>query len=233
MPTSFSAPRQTLCPRRALTRAIAAVAAAEKSLQSGSAVERACSEKSSRSGNRHEHEEPDREIHRVLRANASHLSALSADERAALRRSGRHSSKSSKARLARGPRRREGAGVVDRWVSLLQALSGTERQSSGSTAPTPCFPRDARPRDASGLAGRSGFRPRLKWHAAARRCRGRSRSVRERVKFFADTDVLAFIRRAGGARADPAGDQVACIDWIATGAPARVPSRGSLRSYKL
>lgn len=200
----LQAQRQTLeVKRNTLTRAIAAVAAAEKSLQSGSAIDaglfRQIIEVMHMDTN---HEETIANYTALLRAKVSHLSALSADERATLQQQWSALIEEVKGALHEDPAGAKAQTLLDRWVSLLQALTGTHaakllehRADSMLFRATPEL-RDALwARRAEWLPAEAQRDPRPPADAGDALAQ-----VRERVKFFADTDVLEFIQRARAAR---------------------------------
>lgn len=189
--------------RTTLTRAIAAVAAAETSLRSGSAIDAALF--------RHiievmhmdtNQEETIAKYSAMLQAKVSHISAMSAEQRATLRQQWSELVEHVKAVLDEDPGGPKAQNLLDRWTSLLQALTGTDaativEHGSDST------PFRATPEISDALWAR-----RAEWLPADAERATRELAdveearaqVRERIKSFAGSDVLEFIKRARAAR---------------------------------
>jgi DNA-binding transcriptional MerR regulator len=189
--------------RSTLTRAIAAVAAAETALRSGSAIDADLF--------RHiievmhmdtSHEETIAKYSAMLKSKVSHISALSAEQRAAFQQQWSELVDEVKGSLDEDPGGPKAQSLLHRWASLLQALTGTDatkfiEPGSDST------PFRATPEIRDALWAR-----RAEWLPADAEREARDQAdaegalaqVRERVKSFADSSVLEFIKRARAAR---------------------------------
>jgi DNA-binding transcriptional MerR regulator len=196
------AQRETLEAKRStLTRAIAAVAAAEKSLRSGSAIDaelfRQIIEVMRMDTN---HEETIAKYSAILRAKVSHISALSAEQRATLQQQWSELVEEVKAALDEDPGGATAQALLDRWVSLLQALTGTDATKFMEHGPdSTAFRATPELRDAL-WARRAEWLPADAERDAPTDAEDALAQIRERIKFFADTGVLEFINRARAAR---------------------------------
>lgn len=191
--------------RTTLTRAIAAVAAAETSLRSGSAIDaglfRQIIEVMHMDAN---HEATIAKYTALLKAKVSHLSAMSAERRATHLRQWRELIEEVTAALDEDPASPKAQSLLDRWLSLLQAVTGADattiaEHGSGS----PLFRETPEIRDAVWArraewlpadAEREGSAPANDEEARAR--------VLELKKSFASDGVFEFIKRARAARDD-------------------------------
>jgi MerR family transcriptional regulator, thiopeptide resistance regulator len=189
--------------RRALTRAIAAVAAAEASVQSGAAIDTTLFRRLIEVMNMDtQHDDAIARYSAMLKAKASHLAAMSTAQRTALQQEWSTLVADVKAALGEDPGSPKAQQLLDRWQSFLHTLTGTEpavltAPGAGSRAVrvTPALhemlwarrvewlPDDA-VRETSDLTNAE--------EALAR--------VRERVSAFAGREVLDFIMRARNAR---------------------------------
>jgi MerR family transcriptional regulator, thiopeptide resistance regulator len=198
------AQREALEARRStLTRAIAAVAAAETALRSGSAIDaelfRHIIQVMHMDAN---HEDTVERYSAMLRAKASHTSALSAEQRAALQQQWSELVDEVKAALDEDPGSPKAQSLLHRWVSLLQALTGTDAtkfiEPGSDATPFRATPeiRDALwARRAEWLPGDAEREARELTDAEEALAQ-----VREQIQSFADSGVLEFITRARAAR---------------------------------
>jgi DNA-binding transcriptional MerR regulator len=196
--------RETLEAKRAtITRAIAAIAAAEQSLRNGSVIDA----RLFRQIIEVMHMETDQSdtitrYSALLRAKVAHMSALSAEQRDALRQQWLELIQDIKAAPADDAGSPEAQTLLTRWASLLEALTGTEPGTlleHGS--------------DATAFRGTPELRDAL-WERRAEWLPPHAESethvpaggedalaqARERAKSFADPEVLDFIKRAREAR---------------------------------
>ena len=198
------AQRKTLeAKRRALTRAIAAIAAAEASLQSGTAIDVELFRRLVEAMNMDtHHEETIANYSAMLKAKASHLSTLSVEQRATLQQQWSTLVEEVRAALDEDPGGPKAQRLLDRWLSFLQTLTGADTPTVTGPAADPSALRGAPGLWDELWARRADWLP-----ADALRETGdltdaedaRAR-VRQRASSFADSDVLDFIRRARAAR---------------------------------
>jgi MerR family transcriptional regulator, thiopeptide resistance regulator len=189
--------------RGTLTRAIAAIAAAEGSLQSGTPIDANLFRRLVEVMNMDtHHEDTIANYSAMLKAKVSHLSTLSAEQRATLQQQWSTLVDEVKAALGEDPSGPKAQGLLDRWLSFLQALTGTDTTTvTGPTADPTAFG------VAPGLWDEVWAR-RAEWLPAdaAREAGDLTDAdkalarVRERARSYADSDVLDFIRRARTAR---------------------------------
>lgn len=214
------AQRETLeAKRRGITRAISAIAAAEAALQSGTAIDaqlfRQIIEVMHMDA---QHEESITTYIGKLKAKASHLAAMTAEERVTLREQWSTLVADVKAAIDEDPAGPKAQHLLDRWLSLLQALTGTgiapgtvpgagtgaavaPGAASGSAAEITSYPAPPALQDAL-------WSRRAEWMPAdaARESADVTSAddaiarIRERISAFADSDVLKFIERARAAR---------------------------------
>jgi MerR family transcriptional regulator, thiopeptide resistance regulator len=186
--------------RRALTRAIAAVTAAETLLRSGTAIDaelfRRIIEIMHMDTN---HEKTIATYTAMLKAKASHLSSMSAQQRATLQQQWSTLLDDVKAALNEEPGSPKAQNLLDRWVSWLQALSGTSSSAqpaleSDAFRTTPELEEELWARRTEWLP--AGVAP----DAGDVTANEALERVRERARAFGGSDVLEFIRRARAAR---------------------------------
>jgi MerR family transcriptional regulator, thiopeptide resistance regulator len=196
------AQRRTLEDKRhALTRAITAIAAAEAALRSGTAIDaqlfRRIIEVMHMDS---QHEESIETYITRLKAKASHMAAMSVEERAALKQQWSTLVEDVKAARDEDPASPNAQHLLDRWLSLLQALTGSGTRAdvvAGATQfnASPEFQDELWARRAEWLppdAARESTDVPSADEAFAR--------LRERISSFASSDVLDFIQRARAAR---------------------------------
>jgi DNA-binding transcriptional MerR regulator len=214
------AQRETLeAKRRTLTRAIAAIAAAESALRSGTALDAQLFRQIIEVMHMDTpHEEAITTYVTKLKAKASHLAAMSADQRAALRQQWSALVEDIRAAVASdvdpaGPQAQQ---LLDRWQSLLQAVTGTGRSGAGRSgagssgagtasdigtsesialSATPALQDELWARRAEWLPADAARESLDVPNAAEAMAR-----LRERVSAFADSNVLKFVERARAAR---------------------------------
>ena len=188
--------------QRNLTRAIAAVAAAETSLHSGTPIDgqlfRQIIEVMHMETN---HEDTIASYVGMLRAKITHLSGLSPEQRAALQQDWQKLVDDVKAAADEDPGGPTAQGLLDRWLAFLQALTGTDPatitadHAENALRATPEL-RDALwARRAEWMppdVGRDTRVPAGAEDAVAR--------ARERSQAFANPEVLEFIKRVRAAR---------------------------------
>jgi MerR family transcriptional regulator, thiopeptide resistance regulator len=136
------AQRKALEAKRAtLTRAIAAVAAAEASLRSGTAIDaelfRKIIEVMHMDTN---HGSQIAKYTAILKSRASHISAMSEGQRAALRRQWSELVEEVKAALDEDPRGPKAQKLLERWASLLSARKSARRRQLRRRRSRPSFP---------------------------------------------------------------------------------------------
>ena len=199
------AQRETLHAKRsALTRAIAAVAAAEAALRSGTTIDaelvRRIIEVMQMDTS---HEKTVAAYTAMLKAKVSHLSAMSAEQRAALQQQWAVLVDEVKGAVNEDPGGAKAQGLLDRWLSLLQAVTGAD-PTIGPGAGSEMFvtPPQMPPQIEEEVWAR-----RAEWlpAGAARDARDVTADeafdrVRQRARAFAGSDVLEFIERARAAR---------------------------------
>ena len=190
--------------RTTLTRAIAAVAAAETSLRSGSAIDaglfRQIIEVMHMDAN---HEATIAKYTALLRAKVSHLSAMSTERRATLLRQWRELIDEVTAALDEDPAGPKAQSLLDRWVSLLQAVTGADTTAIAEHGSGSPFRETPEIRDAV-------WARRAEWLPADAEREGRAPAnadearakVMELKKSFASDGVFEFIQRARAARGD-------------------------------
>ena len=130
-----------------------------------------------------------------LKAKASHLTAMSAEQRVTLREQWTTLVEEVKAAVDEDPGSPKAQRLLDRWLSFLQALTGAASESTPLPA-SPELPDELWSRRAEWLpaeAARESVEVTNAGEALAR--------LRERIRAFADSDVLKFIERARVARA--------------------------------
>ena len=196
------AQRETLeTRRRTLTRAISAIAAAEAALRAGATIDaqlfRRIIEVMHMDA---QHEEAVATYIAKLKAKASHLAGMSADQRATLRQQWSTLVDDVKAAVDEDPSGPQAQGLLDRWQSLFQAVTGagpeTAASESVSLRPSPELQDEVWARRAEWMpadAAHASVDVTTSGEALAR--------LRERINTFADSDVLTFIERARAARA--------------------------------
>jgi DNA-binding transcriptional MerR regulator len=204
------AQRETLeARRRALTRAISAIAAAEAALRSGTAIDTQLFRRIIEVMHMDtQHEETITTYVAKLKAKASHLAAMSAEQRVTLREQWSTLVEEVKAAIDEDPGSPKAQRLLDRWLSLLQALTGAGTgtgnvNESGSTSASESTPLRALPELQDELWAR-----RAEWLPAdaARESVDVTNAgealarLRGRIGAFADSDVLKFIERARAAR---------------------------------
>jgi DNA-binding transcriptional MerR regulator len=188
--------------RRSLTRAIAAIAAAEDALRSGAApdtellrriIEVMHMDK--------QHEQAVEAYSRMLKAKTEHLASLSAEQRADLKQ--RWSALIADVRDASGedPAGPRAQGLLDRWLVLLRELGGPGQGAPSGPALDLAFRTIAELRDDL-WARRAAWLPAAAVEGArtmgnAEEAIGR---VREQAESLFGSDVMEFIRRARAAR---------------------------------
>ena len=138
----------------------------------------------------------------MLKKKVSHISATSAEQRAALQQQWSKLVDDVKAALDEDPGGPKAQGLLHRWASLLQALTGTDATKfiePGS---------DSTPFRATPEIRDAVWARRAEWLPADAERETRELTdaeealaqVRERIKSFADSSVLEFITRARAAR---------------------------------
>ncbi len=197
---TLRAQRQTLEARqRVLARAIAAVAAAETALASGTPIDvslfRQIIEVMQMDTN---HEETIANYIELLKAKASHLSGMSSEQRTALREQWLELVRDVKASLDEDPGSPAGQGLLDRWLSLLGALAGTTSVAPGSEDAVRAT---AELRDEIWARRAEWLPPSATQGANMPVDADEARALARRLsESFASRDVLAFIKRARAAR---------------------------------
>jgi DNA-binding transcriptional MerR regulator len=191
--------------RRVLTRAIAAVPAAEASLRSGTSIDAALFRQIIEVMHMDTtHEETMAKYSAMLRAKISHLTAMSADERAAMKQQWTALVEDVKGALDEPPASPKAQGLLNRWHALHGALTGTHAVTAIGAGAEPAF-RDTPERRDELWARRAEWLP----ADAGREQRDPAEAeqalaqARERIHAFASSDVLAFIERARAARGRP------------------------------
>ena len=202
------AQRQTLEARqRTLSRAIAAVAAAERALASGPAIDvslfRQIIEVMQMATN---HEETLAHYVGMLKAKASHLSGLAPEDRATLRKQWLELVGDIKAAVDEDPGGPNAQNLLDRWLSFLQALTGTTSQPIASSfddalQDTPELSREIWARRAEWLPSATTQGTSIPADSGEALALARNWS-----ESFASADVLDFIKRAREARMGPRMD---------------------------
>jgi DNA-binding transcriptional MerR regulator len=196
------AQRQTLEARqRTLAKAIAAVAAAEMSLRSGAAVDTTVFRQIIEAMQMDtSHEETIAKYIATLKTQVTHMTALSAVDRANLWRRWSELVEEVKAAPDADPSGPKAQELLDRWISLVRALSGVDlakRAELGSRrfTATPELRDELWTRRAEWLPAKvaSGA-------AEATNADEALRLLKERVQSFVDSDVVQFIKRARLAR---------------------------------
>lgn len=188
--------------RRSLTRAIAAISAAEAALRSGAApdtellrriIEVMHMDK--------QHEQAVEAYSRMLKAKTEHLASLSAEQRADLAQ--RWSALIADVRDASGedPAGPRAQGLLDRWLVLLREFGGPGQGAPSGPALDLAFRPTAELRDDL-WARRADWLPAAAAEAA--RTMGNAEEaiarVREQAESLLGRDVMEFIRRARAAR---------------------------------
>jgi len=197
---ALRAQRQTLEARqRTLSRAIAAVAAAETALASGKPIDeslfRQIMEVMQMDTN---HEETIANYVAVLKAKSAHLSTMSSAHLSAMREQWRELVADVTASLGEDPGSPAAQGLLDRWQTLLQALTGTAAVASGSgdaLMPTPELRAEVWTRRTEWMPPASGRDVSMPADAEEARA-----LVRKLSESLASRDVLDFIKRARAAR---------------------------------
>jgi DNA-binding transcriptional MerR regulator len=185
--------------RHTLTRAIAAVAAAEGTLRSGTTIDaelfRRIIEVMQMDTS---HEKTVATYTAMLKAKVSHLSAMSVEERAVLQQQWSALIAEVKGALNEDPAGPTAQRLLDRWLSLLRAVTGADAVAAGVGSEmfvaSPQMEEEVWARRAEwlpdGVARETGG-------VTAADALGR---VRERARALAGSDVLEFITRARAAR---------------------------------
>jgi DNA-binding transcriptional MerR regulator len=180
--------------RRTLTRAIAAITEAEASLRSGTAIDAELFRRIIEVMHMDTHHEHMIAAYTAaLKARVSHLSAMPAEQRATLRQQWTALFEEVRAALDEDPAGPKAQELLDRWLSLLQALTGpASRPDAGRATPElrdELWARRAEwmPADAAREMG----------DVTAEEARSR---LQEQISAFGGTEVLEFIRRARAAR---------------------------------
>ena len=189
--------------RTTLTRAIAAVAAAETALRSGAAIDaglfRQIIEVMHMDAN---HEATIAKYTALLKAKVSHLTAMSAEQRATLQRQWRELVEEVTAALDEDedPASPKAQSLLDRWLSLLQAVTGADATAvAGHGSGSPLFREAPEIRDAV-WARRTEWLPVDGEGAAPATVEEARARLLELKKSFASDDVFEFIQRARAAR---------------------------------
>jgi MerR family transcriptional regulator, thiopeptide resistance regulator len=209
------AQRETLeARRRAITRAIQAIAAAEASLRSGVAIDTQLFRQIIEVMHMDtQHEEAITTYVAKLKAKASHLAAMSAEQRGALREQWTALVEDVRASLGEDPASPKAQQLLDRWLSLLQALTGAGPETgaqtgAATTGPAVGIAAPPAPLRASSALQDELWARRTEWLPAdavresadvANAGEAMAR-LRERVSAFADNDIMQFIERARAAR---------------------------------
>jgi DNA-binding transcriptional MerR regulator len=190
------AQRETLEARRhTLTRAISAIAAAEAALRSGTAIDAQLFRRIIEVMHMDtQHEESVATYIAKLKTKASHLAAMSAEQRVTLREQWSTLVEDVKAAVDEDPAGPRAQRLLDRWLAFLEALTGgatgPEVQTGVGDLRDEIWARRAEwlPDDAA----RESADVTNAGEAMAR--------LRERIGTFAGSDVLKFIERARVAR---------------------------------
>jgi DNA-binding transcriptional MerR regulator len=208
------AQRETLeAKRRGITRAISAIAAAEAALRSGTAIDTQLFRQIIEVMHMDtQHEESIATYIGKLKAKASHLAAMTAEERVTLREQWSTLVTDVKAAVDEDPAGRKAQQLLDRWLSLLQALTGAGAgtgtatataagAASGSASEITSYPAPPALQDAL-WARRAEWMPAdaARGSADVTSADDAIARIRERISAFADSDVLKFIERARAAR---------------------------------
>jgi DNA-binding transcriptional MerR regulator len=216
------AQRETLeAKRRGITRAISAIAAAEAALRSGTAIDTQLFRQIIEVMHMDtQHEESIATYIGKLKAKASHLAAMTAEERVTLREQWSTLVTDVKAAVDEDPAGPKAQQLLDRWLSLLQALTGTGTgtgtapgagtgigaataagAASGSASEITSYPAPPALQDAL-WARRAEWMPAdaARGSADVTSADDAIARIRERISAFADSDVLKFIERARAAR---------------------------------
>jgi DNA-binding transcriptional MerR regulator len=196
------AQRETLeTRRRNLTRAISAIAAAETALRSGTTLDTQLIRQIIEVMHMDtQHEETINTYIERLKARASHMAAMSAEDLATLRQQWSTLVDDVKAAFDEDPAGPRAQHLLDRWESFLGTLTGTGSETAAATG-------DARVAAQPELRGKLWAR-RAEWLPAdaARESVGVQTAdeavarLREQVHTFAERGVLNFIQRARAAR---------------------------------
>jgi hypothetical protein len=141
-----------------------------------------------------------------LKAKASHLAAMTAEQRATMWEQWSTLVTDVKAAVDEDPAGPKAQRLLDRWLSLLQALTGTG--TGTGTGPGPEAASEPTPLRESPELQEQLWARRAEWLPAdaARESADVTKAsealarVRERIATFADSDVMEFIERARAAR---------------------------------
>jgi MerR family transcriptional regulator, thiopeptide resistance regulator len=206
------AQRETLeAKRRTLTRAISAIAAAEAALRSGTDIDAQLFRRIIEVMHMDtQHEEAVTTYVAKLKAKASHLAAMTAEQRATMWEQWSTLVTDVKAAVDEDPAGPKAQRLLDRWLSMLQALTGTatgpgtgtETATGAGAASEPTPLRESPALQEELWARRVEWLPADAARASADVTKASEAlaRVRERIATFADSDVMAFIERARAAR---------------------------------
>jgi MerR family transcriptional regulator, thiopeptide resistance regulator len=196
------AQRETLeAKRRTLTRAISAIAAAETALRSGTDIDAQLFRRIIEVMHMDTpHEEAVTTYVAKLKAKASFLAAMTAEQRVSLREQWATLVEDVKAAVDEDPAGPKAQQLLDRWLSLLQAVTGPQTGAEAAAEPAPLR---ASPELQDKLwARRAEWLPAdaVRDSADVPNAAEAIARLRKAVGTFADSDVLKFIERARAAR---------------------------------
>ncbi len=188
--------------RGTLTRAIEAIGAAEAALRSGTQLDatvfRRIIEVMHMDRN---HEDTLATYSSLLKAKLAHLSALSESQRAALHKQWEELVTDVKAAVGEDPGTPKAQALLDRWVGLLQALTGTRAATLAASGA------DAAPFSATSELRDQLWARRAEWLSSNARPGAEGTGsedalarARKRAERFADPAVVDFMKRARAAR---------------------------------
>jgi DNA-binding transcriptional MerR regulator len=180
--------------RRTLTRAIDAIADAEASLRSGAALDASLFRRIIEVMHMDtQHEDTIAAYTAILKARVSHVTGMPAEQRATLKREWATLFEEVKAALHEDPGGPRAQALLDRWIALLQSLTGSD-PSTTPPAASPEIREELWARRADWLpAGAAQEAGDLTADEALAR-------LRRQIEPFGGDDVLEFIRRARVAR---------------------------------
>jgi DNA-binding transcriptional MerR regulator len=188
--------------RRVLTRAIDAIAAAEASLRSGATLDVQLMKRLIEVMHMDEHrEEAVAAYTAMLKAKVAHLSSLSDEQRTLMKQKWGTLVADVREALGEDPAGPKAQTLLDRWITLLQELGGSQRGGSAPPDLSLAFSSTSALRD-------EVWERRSEWlppdAAAAAAGIGGAEEALARVRAMAETfpgsDVMDFIKRAREAR---------------------------------
>lgn len=188
--------------RRGVTRAIAAIAAAEDWLRAGAALDTQLLRRIIEVMHMDkQHEEAVETYSAMLKAKADYLASLSAEQRAGLTQRWAALIAEVREAIHDDPGGARSQSLLDRWLVLLREFTGPTLAASSEAAVDLAFRTPTELRDevwarrADWLPAAAAEHARQTGHAEEALAR-----ARERAESFAGSDVMEFIRRARAAR---------------------------------